>query len=50
MQIGATRQSVSTIIAGLIRDGFIRRLDGCAIAIPDAGRLKHELDQSEQHD
>ena len=50
MQIGATRQSVSTIIAGLIRDGFVRRLDASAIAISDPGRLKRELDQSEGQD
>ena len=37
MQIGATRQSVSTIVAGLIRDGFVRRLDASAIAIPRSG-------------
>ena len=47
MQIGATRQSVSTIVAGLIRDGFVRRLDASTIAIPDLERLKRELDQGE---
>ena len=50
MQIGATRQSVSTIVAGLIRDGFVRRLDASAIAIPDLERLKRELDQGEGQD
>ena len=44
MQIGATRQSVSTIIAELIRDRLIRRLDAAAIAIADLDRLKRELD------
>ena len=50
MQIGATRQSVSTIMAGLIRDGLVRRLDASAIAISDPGRLKGELDRSEWQD
>ena len=50
MQIGATRQSVSTIMAGLIRDGIVRRLDASAIAISDPGRLKGELDRSEGQD
>jgi CRP-like cAMP-binding protein len=43
MQIGATRQSASTIIAELIRDRLIRRLDASAIEIPDLDRLKREL-------
>ncbi len=43
MQIGATRQSVSTIIAELIRDRLIRRLDASAIVIADLDRLKKEL-------
>ena len=43
MQIGATRQSVSTIIAELIRDSLIRRRDAAAIVIGDLDRLKHEL-------
>ncbi len=47
MQIGATRQSVSTVIAGLIRDGIVRRLDASAIAISDLGRLRRELELEE---
>ncbi len=50
MQIGATRQSVSTVIAGLIRDGIVRRLDASAIAISDPGRLKRELDRTAPQD
>jgi sigma-54 dependent transcriptional regulator, acetoin dehydrogenase operon transcriptional activator AcoR len=50
MQIGTTRQSVSTAIAGLIRDGIVRRLEGSALAIPDLDRLKRELNGSEQQD
>jgi len=44
MHIGATRQSVSTIIAELIRDRLIRRLDASAIAIVDLERLKAILE------
>jgi len=44
MQIGATRQSASTIIAELIRDGAVRRLDASAIAIVDLDKLKRQLD------
>jgi CRP-like cAMP-binding protein len=43
MQIGATRQSVSTVIAGLIRNGIVRRLGTAAMVIPDLNRLKNEL-------
>ena len=43
MQIGAARQSVSTVIASLIRDGIIRRLGTTAMAIPDLDRLKSKL-------
>ena len=43
MHIGATRQSVSTIIAELIRDRAIRRLDASAIAIADLEHLKAML-------
>jgi hypothetical protein len=44
MNIGATRQSVSTIIAELIRDRAIRRLDASAIVIADIERLKKMLE------
>jgi hypothetical protein len=44
MNIGATRQSVSTIIAELNRDRAIRRLDASAIAIADLDRLKAMLE------
>ena len=43
MQIGATRQSVSTIIAELIRDNLIKRLEASAIAIADIEGLKKQL-------
>jgi len=43
MQIGATRQSVSTIIAELIRDRLVRRLDATAIVIADLDRLRQQL-------
>jgi CRP-like cAMP-binding protein len=43
MEIGATRQSVSTIIAELIRDRLIRRLDAAAIVIADPEQLKRQL-------
>jgi CRP-like cAMP-binding protein len=50
MQIGATRQSVSTVIAGLIRDGIVRRRDASAIAVCDLARLKRELEEGELQD
>ena len=50
MQIGATRQSVSTAVAKLIRDGIVRRLDASAIAICDLPRLKGLLDEGELRD
>ncbi len=50
MQIGATRQSVSTVIAGLIRDGIVRRLDASTIAIANLDQLKRELTGSVQQD
>ncbi|MDR3372593.1 MAG: GAF domain-containing protein [Ancalomicrobiaceae bacterium] len=43
MQIGATRQSVSSIIAELIRDGLVRRLGATAMVIADMDRLRAEL-------
>jgi CRP-like cAMP-binding protein len=43
MQIGATRQSVSTIVAELIRDRLIWRRDAAAIVIADLDRLKQQL-------
>ena len=43
MRIGATRQSVSTIMAGLIRSGIIQRIDASAMVIADLKRLEREL-------
>ncbi|KAA5612206.1 GAF domain-containing protein [Rhodovastum atsumiense] len=43
MQVGATRQSVSTVIAGLIRAGVIQRMGSCAIVVPSLERLKAEV-------
>jgi CRP-like cAMP-binding protein len=43
MQVGATRQSVSTVIAGLIRAGVLARRGASAMMIPDPGRLQAEL-------
>jgi CRP-like cAMP-binding protein len=43
MQIGATRQSVSSVMAELIRSGVVRR-HGAAIVVADLNRLKQELD------
>ncbi|MDR3496509.1 MAG: helix-turn-helix domain-containing protein [Ancalomicrobiaceae bacterium] len=43
MQIGATRQSVSSIIAELIRDGLVRRLGATAMVIADMDRLRQQL-------
>lgn len=45
MQVGATRQSVSSAIAELIRAGILQRLGSGAIAIPSLERLRAELDQ-----
>ncbi len=43
MQIGATRQSVSTIIAELVRSGILYRFGGGSMVISDLGRLRQEL-------
>ncbi|SJZ53236.1 helix-turn-helix domain-containing protein [Consotaella salsifontis] len=44
MQIGATRQTVSTVIAELVRGGILQRNGNTSIIIPDINRLKAELD------
>ena len=44
MQVGATRQSVSTVIAGLVRASVIRRLGNSSIVIPSLDRLKAEAE------
>ncbi|WP_165498251.1 Crp/Fnr family transcriptional regulator [Siculibacillus lacustris] len=43
MQIGATRQSVSTILAELVRCGIVHRFGAGSMVISDLGRLKQEL-------
>lgn len=43
MQVGATRQSVSTVLAGLVRGGVVRRQGNSAVLIPDVARLEAEL-------
>lgn len=43
MQIGTTRQSVSTVMAELIRDGILHRFASGAMVISDLGRLRRQL-------
>jgi len=43
MQIGATRQSVSTVMAELIRNGILHRFGQQSMVISDMGRLRREL-------
>jgi CRP-like cAMP-binding protein len=43
MQIGATRQSVSTVIAELIRSGILQRFGTTTMVISDLGRLRQQL-------
>jgi CRP-like cAMP-binding protein len=43
MQIGATRQSVSTVLAELVRCGIVHRYGTGTMVISDLGRLKREL-------
>jgi CRP/FNR family transcriptional regulator, carbon monoxide oxidation system transcription regulator len=43
MQIGATRQSVSTVLAELVRCGIVHRYGAGSLVISDLGRLKQEL-------
>ena len=43
MQIGATRQSVSTVIAELVRSGILYRFGVGSMVISDLGRLRREL-------
>ncbi|MGO4870200.1 MAG: GAF domain-containing protein [Roseiarcus sp.] len=43
MQIGTTRQSVSSVMAELIRSGVLRR-HGAAMVVSDLERLKQELE------
>jgi CRP-like cAMP-binding protein len=42
-QIGSTRQSVSTVMAELIRGGILHRLGQQSMVISDIGRLRREL-------
>jgi CRP-like cAMP-binding protein len=44
MQIGATRQSVSTVMAELTRSGMLRRQGASAMVIADLDRLRRELE------
>lgn len=43
MQIGTTRQSVSTVMAELVRDGILHRFASGAMVISDLGRLRRQL-------
>lgn len=43
MQIGATRQSVSTVMAELVRCGILQRFGGSSVVISDIGRLRRQL-------
>ncbi|MEF2074574.1 helix-turn-helix domain-containing protein [Consotaella aegiceratis] len=43
MQIGATRQTVSTVLAELVRCGVLQRNGNSSLVIPDINRLKAEL-------
>jgi CRP-like cAMP-binding protein len=49
MQIGATRQSVSTVMAGLIRTNVIQRIGNSSIVIPSLDRLKAEIEADIPH-
>jgi CRP-like cAMP-binding protein len=42
-EIGATRQSVSTVMADLARSGILRRFGQRSMVISDIGRLRREL-------
>lgn len=44
MQVGSTRQTVSTIIAELVRRGILQRAGKSSIVIPDLERLSDELE------
>ncbi|WP_237154401.1 Crp/Fnr family transcriptional regulator [Oryzibacter oryziterrae] len=43
MQIGATRQTVSTVMAELVRSGILHRFGGSSMVISDMPRLRQEL-------
>ena len=45
MRLGVTRQTVSTAIAGLIRDGYVERLGSKEFLVRDLGKLKALLDK-----
>lgn len=49
MQVGATRQSVSTVLAGLVRSGVLQRRGNSAVLIPDVARLETELTTLPEH-
>lgn len=42
-EIGATRQSVSTVMANLVRSGILRRFGQRSMVISDLGRLRSRL-------
>jgi CRP-like cAMP-binding protein len=43
-RVGASRQTVSTAMAGLTRDGYIQRVGTHTLLIPDLERLKGEME------
>lgn len=43
MQIGATRQSVSTVMAELVRCGILQRFGQQSMVISDLGRLRRQI-------
>lgn len=44
MRVGASRQTVSTVMAGLVRDGALERLGGGSLLVPNLRRLKSDLE------
>ena len=42
-EVGATRQSVSTVMAELVRSGILRRFGQHSVVISDIGRLRSRL-------
>ncbi|MCF8489234.1 MAG: helix-turn-helix domain-containing protein [Rhodospirillum sp.] len=42
-RVGASRQTVSTALAGLTRDGYIQRIGAHSLLVPDLKRLKADM-------
>jgi CRP-like cAMP-binding protein len=43
-RVGASRQTVSTALAGLTRDGYIQRIGAHSLLVPDLERLKADME------